>query len=157
MRRLLFSAMILTLAACTDVIGAPGSNQPPLIGVLAASPQTGLTPGQAIEVSVGATDPEGDFVQFAWTASAGTLSTPAGARVVWYPPTAPGQYILRVLASDGHGGTAGYLTLTNTTDAATLSTPQIVRPAQLPSPSPSPSPIPSSPPTATPSPSPTSS
>lgn len=148
---------IALLAACAGELPTASGNQPPLIGVLALSPREGLSLGQAVTVTVGATDPEGDYVDYAWTASGGTLLTSTGTQVGWNPPTTPGRHTVRVLARDPSGAaSAGYVSLEVVGSQVTATTPLILRPAPASSATaaPSPSPSPSASPTASPEPAP---
>lgn len=112
----------LLLAGCfvsvTDGTGnqlVPGTTTPsannPIINALTANP-TNVTKGQAITVSIRAQDPKQQPLDYAWSATGGTLSTTTGQLVQWIPPTEPGTYTINVLVSNGTGGsTAGSLNL----------------------------------------------
>jgi hypothetical protein len=155
MRRLLIGALLL--AGCAETAVAPVGNQAPTIGLAAADPSERVAPGQAISLTVGATDPDNDGVTYAWSASAGTVSGDGTSQVVWIPPQTTGTAVLRVIVADFQGAaSAAYWTLTVTPSGGTLSAPRIVRPVQVPSPTPTPgaSAPPSPAPTSMPLPSP---
>lgn len=120
---------IALAAGCVELPAASG-NQPPIIGVLSLSPAAGLQVGQAVTLTVGATDPEGDYIDYAWRVSGGTLLASAGTQVTWNPPTTPGRHTVRVLAKDPSGAAAaGYVSLDVTGSRVTVGSPLILRPA----------------------------
>lgn len=63
-------------------------------------------PGETIELTAEAGDPDGDPVELRWLAGAGTLSATTGDTVSWTLPAAPGGYAVTLIASDGRGGWA---------------------------------------------------
>lgn len=142
---------IALAAGCVELPVSSG-NQPPIIGVLSLSPGAGLQLGQAVTLTVGATDPEGDYIDYAWSVSGGTLLGSAGTQVTWNPPATPGRHTVRVLAKDPSGAAAaGYVSLDVTGTQVTVGAPLILRPAPVsPSPPASPSPSPEASPTPSP-------
>ena len=65
-----------------------------------------VDPGTAVNLSVEASDPDGDPLSYFWLlpTSDGTLSANTGANVVWTLPPLPALYKVEVLAYDGRGG-----------------------------------------------------
>ena len=91
--------------SCTspDAIGPP--NEPPVVKVLAADPVV-LSAGETSEITVVATDPDGDKLTFEWTADLGYL-TGQGARVFYAAPLCCASWAtVRVTVNDGNGGVA---------------------------------------------------
>jgi PKD repeat protein len=77
----------------------------PIIQSFTATP-TNVTQGQAITFQVLAHDPDGQPLQFNWSATDGTLSTNTGQVVSWTPPAQPGTYTVMATVSNGQGGFA---------------------------------------------------
>jgi hypothetical protein len=128
-RRAWLGLAVALAAGCAELPAASG-NQPPFIGVLSLSPSAGLTVGQSVTLTVGATDPEGDYIDYSWRVSGGTLLGNTGTQVIWNPPTTPGRHTVRVLAKDPSGAAAaGYVSLDVTGTHVTVGTPLILRPA----------------------------
>lgn len=59
--------------------------------------------GESLFVSCVATDPDGDDVSFAWTATGGALYG-QGKSVVWLAPEGEGVHWITVVARDAYGG-----------------------------------------------------
>ena len=97
---LLIVAIVLAGSACT----CPQLNQVPTISGLIADPAT-VAPGGASTITCTATDPDGDALTYAWTATGGTISG-TGSAVSWIAPGAEGTYTITVTVDDGKGGTA---------------------------------------------------
>jgi hypothetical protein len=122
-------AIALAAGCVAEIPGATG-NQPPIIGVLSLSPGAGLQAGQAVTLTVGATDPEGDPIDYTWRVTGGTLLGNAGTQVTWNPPATPGRHTVQVLATDPNGGAAaGYVSLEVMGSQVTVGAPLILRPA----------------------------
>jgi hypothetical protein len=86
--------------------GDDGDNGDPVITGLLVDRDAVSTEGRAT-ATVEASDPDGDELEYAWTASVGTLSASEGtASVVWTAPTERGTATITVVVDDGHGGTA---------------------------------------------------
>lgn len=77
-------------------------NQSPLISKLVAEP-TIVRPGAASVIMCDANDPDGDEINFHWSAKEGQVSG-VGKRIMWIAPKDPGTYNIEVLVSDGKGG-----------------------------------------------------
>ncbi len=91
-----------------DVVGA--LNDPPHIDDLEIDPSKFVDTCERPHITVHASDPNGDPLEYAW----GILAMPAGAAVAlaedgaWaiFSTDTPGEYELEVVVSDGHGGEA---------------------------------------------------
>lgn len=75
-------------------------NFPPEIVSLTAAPATVVVNGTA-DLTVVATDPNGDTLTYLWTATDGTFSVTDSASTVWTAPAAAGDYSITVEVSDG--------------------------------------------------------
>ena len=84
----------------------PFQNAVPIIDSLVASGSSTL-PGGRITLQASAHDPNpSDTLTYAWTASAGTLASPASASTEWTAPQQVGQVTLTVAVKDPHGSVA---------------------------------------------------
>jgi len=77
-------------------------NRNPVISSLIAKPTTVLPQGQST-ISCIASDPDGDTVNYGWTASDGRV-TGVGDRVTWTAPDREGTFAITVTVDDGKGG-----------------------------------------------------
>ena len=80
----------------------PNANQPPEISSLTANP-SGVSYGGSAAVSCIATDPDGDVVNYSWSASGGDISG-VGDTVTWVAPNKGGNFYITVIVSDSKGG-----------------------------------------------------
>ena len=78
-------------------------NQPPVITSTAMNPVVPSLPGDVIEFTVAANDPDGDVLSYTWDFGDG--ATGAGANAT-HSYSAPGTYSVVVSVSDGKGGIA---------------------------------------------------
>ncbi len=84
----------------------PFQNAVPIIDSFVASGISAL-PGGSITLQVSAHDPNpSDTLTYAWTASAGTLSSPTSASTEWTAPQQSGPVTLTVAVTDPHGSVA---------------------------------------------------
>jgi hypothetical protein len=84
----------------------PFQNAVPIIDSLVASGSSVL-PGGRITLQASAHDPNpSDTLTYAWTASAGTLASPASATTEWTAPQQAGQVTLTLAVTDPHGSVA---------------------------------------------------
>jgi hypothetical protein len=84
----------------------PFQNAVPIIDSLVASGSSAL-PGGRLTLQASAHDPNpSDTLTYAWTASAGTLSSATSARTEWTAPQQVGQVTLTVAVTDPHGSVA---------------------------------------------------
>jgi hypothetical protein len=100
-----------------------GPNHPPVLDGISASSNP-VAPGGQSTVSVTAHDPDGDLLDYSWTANCGRFANPSVATTVWTAPQSEGVCNLSVTVSDGRGGSViGALTLTvSSTGSATVGT-----------------------------------
>jgi hypothetical protein len=83
-----------------DKPSAP-QNRPPVIAGLSAVPNP-VPRNQTADLSVAASDPDGDALVYSWTASAGTFASGnTASHAVWVPPQTPTLYQITVTVSDG--------------------------------------------------------
>jgi hypothetical protein len=80
----------------------PGVNQPPEISSLTANP-SGVSRGGSATVKCVATDPDGDVINYIWSASGGDISG-FGDTATWIAPDKDGNFYITVVLSDGKGG-----------------------------------------------------
>lgn len=94
-------------------------NQSPVIDALAASAMR-VAQGGSISLSVAAHDADtGDIITFSWTATGGSLDTPAQASTRWTAPASDGVYRVTVAVQDTQGASASmYVDLTVAADAS---------------------------------------
>jgi len=79
------------------------ANTPPSIASLTPSASS-VIPGGSCTISCSASDPDGDTLSYAWSATGGAI-TGTGSIVSWTAPATEGSYIVSVAISDGKGGT----------------------------------------------------
>jgi hypothetical protein len=79
-----------------------GANQAPVISSLAANP-SGVLYGGTTTITCVATDPDGDSIDYGWSASEGDISG-VGNVVTWVAPEKGGDFDVTVIVSDGKGG-----------------------------------------------------
>ncbi len=78
-------------------------NQPPTV-LLSCTPCT-VTPGDQVNLTATATDPDGDPLTYAWGATMGRFKEPLDApTIIWTAPDESGEFTIRVEVSDGAGG-----------------------------------------------------
>jgi hypothetical protein len=95
---------LLILILATLVIGGcTPPNQPPVISSLTANAGQ-VSPSDSCQVRCIASDPDGDELSYAWSAS-GDISG-KGSVVTWTVPAAPGDYTIAIKVTDGRGGEA---------------------------------------------------
>jgi hypothetical protein len=81
-----------------------GCNRKPVISeiVLMGSHFTGIE----YEVSVSASDPDGDALSYKWNVDGGTIDDDTKESIIWTAPSEPGSYTITAAVSDGKGGEA---------------------------------------------------
>lgn len=79
-------------------------NNPPVIESLTADPAA-ILQGKTTEVSCVASDPDGDELEYIWTATGGEISG-QGASITWTGPTECKNYNVTVTVVDGRDGEA---------------------------------------------------
>jgi len=98
--------------ASREIIVMPrgATNRPPQIARLTMNPDT-VTPGDAVDCAVQATDAEGDALSYVWTAEGGFFNPESGPQVRWFAPQDLGEYYLKVTVIDSHHFTADSLAI----------------------------------------------
>lgn len=93
--------------------GAEGNdiNEPPTISEIVffdcANPHDGpLLSGSEYDVSVNASDPDGDSLSYSWAVSGGSIAEPDKSQTAIIAPNATGTYNISVIVDDGRGGLA---------------------------------------------------
>ena len=107
---LLTTVVILTLvAACAKPAApttpAPVGNLPPVIASLTAA-QNQTYPGGTVNIQSVVSDPNGDSVNFNWTATGGEFVENGRANTTWRAPAGYGNYEIKLSVDDGKGQTA---------------------------------------------------
>jgi len=88
-----------------EVVSEAAPNQPPSVTCTASRSE--ILPGETVNVSATATDPEGDPLTFEWTTSAGRVSgSGAGASLDFTGATPPMDATVTVRVTDNHGNSA---------------------------------------------------
>ena len=60
----------------------------------------------AVAVTASAADPDGDALSYRWSAAAGSFANAGGKETQFVCPSTPGDVVLTITVTDGHGGTA---------------------------------------------------
>ncbi|MBZ4374184.1 kelch repeat-containing protein [Corallococcus sp. AS-1-6] len=93
----------------------PFDNEAPLIDSLVVS-STSVPLGRSISLSARAHDPNpGDRLFYAWSATAGSFSSPSSASTYWTAPYSPGLQQLSLTVMDSRGLASNVLLLVNVT------------------------------------------
>lgn len=103
MKKLFIS--IVVLALMVGFVGCPKKNNPPEIQGITVTPPDSIKVGTQAHLKVNASDPDGDQLEFTWSATAGTLSATSGEEVDWTAPQDAGTYTITVEAKDEDGET----------------------------------------------------
>jgi hypothetical protein len=107
----LMAIITLTVAAaCAQPAAAPAQqapagNLPPVIASLTAA-QNQTYPGGTVNVQSVVSDPNGDSINFNWTASGGEFVENGRANTAWRAPKGYGTYEIKLTVDDGKGGSA---------------------------------------------------
>lgn len=113
-----------TSAGGLDV--AVSLNDPPQITAVTVTPSTFITVCESASIAVTAEDPNADSLSFGWS----VVSGPAGGRLRSSEGSAtfsgePGDYVLRVTATDTHAAEASFLVSLHVTDATCSVPPEV--------------------------------
>jgi len=95
--------VLVVMAMLVVSAGCPAPNQAPAITSLSASPAS-VAPGGSSTITCVASDPDGDTLTYAWSATGGTISG-TGSAVTWVAPGVEGTFTISVTVDDGNGGT----------------------------------------------------
>ena len=79
------------------------ANNPPEISDLFISPGTKFT-GSTIDIIVTAADPDGDSLNYNWSADGGSFNSTTIPNTEWKAPNTAGNYNITVVVDDGKGG-----------------------------------------------------
>jgi len=108
---LLIAVVTLTVvAACAQPAApptqpGPAGNLPPVIASMTAA-QNQTYPGGRVNVQSVVSDPNGDIINFNWTATGGEFVENGRAQTAWRAPAGYGNYEIKLTVDDGKGGTA---------------------------------------------------
>jgi len=91
--------------AATPTQPAPAGNLPPVIASLTAA-QNQTYPGGTVNVQSVVSDPNGDMINFNWTATGGEFVENGRAQTDWRAPKGYGSYEIKLTVDDGKGGSA---------------------------------------------------
>jgi len=82
-----FSEQIVTNESTPTVtVNIVLGNQAPIINEIALNPTSNIQPGQTVQLTANATDPENDALTYTWSASKGVLVTSSGKTISWTAP-----------------------------------------------------------------------
>ena len=96
--------IVAAVALTLIILNAASPNHQPVVASLEAETQRVLPSGSS-QVTCSATDPDGDALNYEWTATGGDISG-TGEVVTWTAPKEFGTYDVTVVAHDGRGGEA---------------------------------------------------
>jgi hypothetical protein len=125
--RIAFYSMIAALLGCLFCFGcgkdkattSPQNNAPQITAV-SATPNP-IPRNQTADLSVVASDPDGDALTYSWTTSGGLFAGGnTSAHVVWVPPQTPASYQATVTVSDGKTDVDTTINITVTSAAFSL-------------------------------------
>jgi hypothetical protein len=94
---------VLVTACCTAPVPIQKTNSSPVIESI-SFPQDDFA-RQDCQITCQASDPDGDNLQYEWSADNGTI-TGDGANIMWISPDSMGNYNVSVKVRDGKGGEA---------------------------------------------------
>lgn len=101
-------------------------NDPPQITAVVATPSAFITVCESASIAVTAEDPNGDALTFAWSVVSGPEGSslrPADAVATF--SGAPGDYVLRVVATDAHAAETSFLVSIHVTNATCEVPPEV--------------------------------
>jgi hypothetical protein len=101
---------LVVVAACAKPAPPPTQpasvgNLPPVIASLTAA-QNQTYPGGTVNVQSVVSDPNGDIINFNWTATGGEFVENGRANTAWRAPKDYGNYEVKLTVDDGKGSTA---------------------------------------------------
>lgn len=92
-------------AATPSAPQTPGGNQPPVISSLTAA-QNQTYPGGTVDLQGIVSDPNGDLINYKWTATGGSFVESGRGNNTWRAPNEFGDYEIKLTVDDGKGATA---------------------------------------------------
>jgi len=95
---IILTALLSFLLSCKSIL----PNRPPVIEDISGPDAIGVDGNVTLRCI--ASDPDKDPLDYAWTCTAGILSSSTGQVVVWYAPGASGSATVSVTVRDGRGG-----------------------------------------------------
>ncbi len=82
-----------------------GANRVPQVAGISLEPSSTTVPmNGTVRLTVNASDPDGDVLQYVWAANGGSFDSSDGSRAVWRAPQLTGSFTVNVMVSDGKGG-----------------------------------------------------
>lgn len=93
------------------VANAVPGNRAPVISAISATPNS-VSPFGTVNLSVTASDPDGDSLKYAWVVTGGQLGITHAATETWRAPSLGGTYRLQVLVGDGKTWTNAFVNVT---------------------------------------------
>ena len=103
-RSIWLGGLIAMVIAVLFIIGCSPPNQPPVITNLTVSEER-ISPSARDQLECIVSDPDGDELEYNWSASDGHISG-KGAIITWTAPQTPGSYTITVEVTDDRGGEA---------------------------------------------------
>lgn len=103
-RSIWLGSLITVVIAVLLISGCSPPNQPPVIANLTASEER-ISPSARDQFKCIASDPDGDELEYNWSASDGHISG-EGAIITWTAPQSPSSYTIMVKVTDDRGGEA---------------------------------------------------
>jgi len=102
MKTIKFSFLMFTLLSVVVLFNSCEKNKNPIIEDVVFDPDT-INANGITNVSVSASDPDGDKLTYTYSVSGGTISG-VGDEVQWKSPATAGEHSLTATADDGNGG-----------------------------------------------------
>jgi hypothetical protein len=103
-------ALVLGVPGCGGSGGTAPTNHPPRLEEVVARPDA-VVLGGSTRVSALGGDPDGNPVDFRWTADGGNFADSTAGSTIWTAPMTPGTYTLRVSLTDGEFTVDGSTTI----------------------------------------------
>ena len=92
--------------AAAAITPSSSTNHPPSVGDITIAGTSGgsLLSDTNMSVSVAASDPDGNALTYAWSATGGSFTNATVNPVQWHSPSGSGDFTINVTVSDGYGG-----------------------------------------------------
>lgn len=101
-RSICLCGLIAIIIAVLLINGCSSTNRPPVISNLSV-PEERVSPAGQVQLECTASDPDGDELEYKWSAPEGTIPV-EGPIITWITPETPGPYTVTVEVTDGKGG-----------------------------------------------------